>query len=69
MLYQANITPIGENLKTKVYYGNCETTFKLGYENHKNSLDHRNHKSDTELSKKFWKIKDNKRSVNITWKI
>ena len=69
MLYQANITPIGENLKTKVYYGNCETTFKLGYENHKNSSDHRNHKSDTELSKKFWKIKDNKRSVNMTWKI
>ena len=28
-----------------------------------------NRKSDTELSNKFWKIKDNKRSANITWEI
>ena len=33
--YQANTTPIGENLETKVYYGICETTFKLRYTNHK----------------------------------
>ena len=35
ILYQANITAIGENSETKVYYGICETTFKLRYANHK----------------------------------
>ena len=29
ILYQANITTIGENSETKVYYGIYETTFKL----------------------------------------
>ena len=69
ILYQASITPIGENSETKVYYGICETTFKLRYANHKKSFNHRNRKSDTELSNEFWKIKDNKRSANITWEI
>ena len=27
ILYQANITPIGDNSETKVNYGICETTF------------------------------------------
>ena len=35
ILYQANITPIGEISETKVYYGICETAFKLRYANHK----------------------------------
>ena len=46
-----------------------ETTFKLRYENHKKSFNHRNCKSDIELSNEFWKIKDKKRSTNITWEI
>ena len=66
ILYQANITPFGKNSETKVYYGICETTFKLKYANHKKSFNHRNPKSDTELSNKFWRIKDIKHSTNIT---
>ena len=69
MLYQASITPIGENSETKVYYGIYETTFKLRDANHKKSFNHGNCKSDTELSNEFWKMKDNKRSANITWEI
>ena len=69
ILYQANITPFGENSETKVYYGICETTFKLRYANHKKSFNHRNRKSDSELSNEFWRIKDNKYSANITWDI
>ena len=69
ILYQANITPLGENSETKVYYGICETTFKLRYANHKKSFSHRNRKSDTELSNEFWRIKDNKHNANITWEI
>ena len=68
-LYQANITPLGENSGTKVCYGICETTFKLRYANHKKSFSHRNRKSDTELSNEFWRIKDNKHNTNITWEI
>ena len=69
ILYQANITPISKNLETKVYYGICETAFKLIYANHKKSFNRRNRKSDTELSNEFWKIKDAKRIANITWEI
>ena len=35
----------------------------------KKSFNHRNRKSDTELSNEFWRIKDNKHSANITWDI
>ena len=69
ILYQANITPLGENSETKVYYGICETTFKLRYANHKKSFSHRNRKSDTELSNAFQRIKYNKHNANITWEI
>ena len=69
ILYQASITPIGENSEIKVYYGICEKTFKLKYANHKKSFNHRNRKPDTELSNEFWKIKETKRSANITWEI
>ena len=55
--------------KLKVYYGICETAFKLRYANHKKLFNHRNRKSDTELSNELWKITDNKRSTNVTWGI
>ena len=44
----------------KLVYGICETKFKLRHANHKKSFNHRNCRSDAELSNKFWKIKDNK---------
>ena len=65
ILYQKNITPLGKNSETKVCYGICETTFKLRYANHKQSFNHRNHKSDTELSNEFWRIKHNTHNANI----
>ena len=69
ILYQASITPLGENSETKVYYGICETTFKRRYANHKKLFSHRNYKSDTELSNEFWRIQDRKHNANITWEI
>ena len=69
ILYQTNITPIGENSETEVCYGICRTTFKLRYAYHKKSFNHRHRKSDTELSNEFWKIKNNKRSANMSWDI
>ena len=44
---------IDENLKTEVYYGIYETKFNLRYANHKKLFNHRNRKSDTELSNEF----------------
>ena len=69
ILYQANITPIGENSETKFFYGIRETTFKLRYANDEKTFNNRNRRLDTELSHEFWKIKDKKRSANITWEI
>ena len=54
-------------LGEKVYYGICETTFKLRYANHKKSFNHRNRKLDTNLSNEFWRIKGNKNNENLTW--
>ena len=65
MLYQAKITPLAENSETKVYYGVCKTPFKLRYAVHKKLFNRRNRKSDTELSNKFWRIKD-KHNPKIT---
>ena len=56
ILYVANINPIGENSETSllsVYHGICETTFKLRYANHNKLFNHKNRKSDTELSNEF----------------
>ena len=69
MVSSAYTTPLGKNSETKVYCGICETTFKLRYANPKKSFNQRNRKSDTELSNKFWRIKDNKHNTNITWEI
>ena len=63
---EQKISPVSEDSETKVYYGICQTTFKPRYANHKKSFNHSNRKSDTELSNEFWRIKDNKRSANIT---
>ena len=68
MVSSANTTPLGENSETKVYYGICKTTLKLRYANNKKLFNQRNRKSDTELSDKFWRIKD-KHNTNITWEI
>ena len=35
MSYKESIIPNEENLKTKIYYGVSETTFRLRYANHK----------------------------------
>ena len=52
-----------------ICYGICEIAFKPRYTNQEKSFNQRNRKSDTELSNKFWKIKDNKHGANITREI
>ena len=53
----------------KFYYGSCETSFKLRYNNHNQFFkDNRKIKS-TKLSKAVWKLKQSGQSPEIRWKI
>ena len=53
----------------KVYYGICETTFKVRYANHKKSFNHARYRNETELSREFWKIKESGGKPTIEWTI
>ena len=53
VLYQASITTNEENPKTKIYYGVCETAFKLRYANHKKTFNNIKYQTDAELSNKY----------------
>ena len=43
----------------KYYYGTSDTPFKDRYGNHKTSLRHRSHLTDSDLSKYYWKLVGN----------
>ena len=53
IIYQANIDCDIARYKQKCYLDSHETTFKDRFGNHKKSLNHVKHRSDTELSKEF----------------
>ena len=55
VVYKATLT--SQN-KSMVYYGSCETEFKIRYNNHKQSFKFENKKHATELSKAVWNAKD-----------
>ena len=53
----------------KFYYGSCETSFKLLYNNHKQSFKDNRKINSTELSKAVWELKQSGLSPEIKWKI
>ena len=53
----------------KHYYGSCETEFKLRYNNHNQSFKNYSKRNATELSKHFWKIKNDGQQPVIKWNI
>ena len=55
--------------KSMVYYGSCETEFKIRYNNHKQSFKFENKKHATELSKAVWNAKDAGETPLIEWSI
>ena len=57
------------NYKEKVYKGICSTTFKDRYGNHKKSFNNERYKTDTELSKEVWDVKERNGTPNVTWRI
>ena len=69
VLYQASITTNEENPKTKIYYGVCETTFKLRYANHKKTFNNIKYQTEAELSNEYWNIISANKTSNISWEI
>jgi hypothetical protein len=53
----------------ETYTGICATDFKARYRNHKSTFTHPDKQNHTELSKHIWKLKTDKISYGIKWKI
>ena len=67
MLYLAELTSDLRNYGTKVYKGICSTAFKDRYGNHKKAFNKEQYKTDSELSKEVWKIKEKGGNFSIKW--
>ena len=64
IVYQVNISAIIPGYRDKVYLGLSETTFKVCYGNHKKTV-----YKTTELSKEYWKVKQQSGMPMIKWKV
>ena len=58
LIYKAKITSNLPNYFYKIYYGTSEGTFKVRYANHKKSFKFEKYRTDTELSKEYWRLKE-----------
>ena len=56
-------------IKQKIYYGTNEGAFKQRYGNHKKSSNHEKHRTDTELSKEYWRLKELKAKPQVQFYI
>ena len=68
LIYQADVTNNVDN-EYKYYLGLTDTTFKERFNNHTMSFRNEFRKTNTELSKYVWLLKENGKVPNITWKI
>ena len=55
-------------LHEKIYYGTSEGTSKQRYGNHKKSFNHEKHRTDTELSKEYWRTQSTTSSTILHFK-
>ena len=69
IIYKAKITSNLRNYHEKVYYGTSEGTFKQRYGNHKKSFNHEKHRTDKELSKEYWRLKNLKANPQVQFHI
>ena len=67
IIYQATVT--SENNTTETYIGLTENEFKLRFGNHQQSFRHDRYRTQTELSKHIWGLKDRGTNFEISWKI
>ena len=69
IIYKAKITSILRNYQEKIYYRTSEGKFKQRYGNHKKSLNHEKHRTDTELSKEYCRLKELKAQPQLQFYI
>ena len=62
LVYQAEVIT-KDSSERKTYIGITATTFKDRYRNHKKSFDDIKYKNNTELSKRIWNLKLNKKQL------
>ena len=55
--YKAKVTSNLRNYHRKIYYGNSKGTFKHRHRNYKKSFNHKKHRTYTELSREYWRLK------------
>ena len=67
LVYKAEITT--EEGDHKIYIGTSGNAFKERYNGHKTTLKNRKKINTTELSKYFWKLKDEGKTPTIKWSI
>ena len=68
IIYQATVTR-RDNSKKETYIGLTSTEFKTRHSNHISSFKHERQKSDTNLSKYLWSLKEKRIQYTIRWKI
>ena len=68
-VYHGNISEIADTTYSFNYVGISEPEVKTRISKHDTSMKYREHEHDTELSKKFWEMKDEGRTPVIKWKI
>ena len=54
--------------RNKIYCGISEIKFNSRYANLRKSFKNRNYKTDTELSNEIWKLKEQNKNADISWK-
>ena len=66
VIYQATISAGNESFH---YVGLTESEFKTRFNNHKQSMRNDKYRLSTELSKKYWDLKDRGQTPSVKWKI
>ena len=66
IVYQATVTT---QKREESYVGMTADSFKIRYNNHKQSFNNPTYKNQTELSKYIWYLKEKKSDFQISWKI
>lgn len=69
IVYQANLMSEENPRYEANYIGISEVAFKKRYANHKKSFNTERYMNDTALSKEVWRLKKNKETPKIRWKI
>ena len=69
IIYKAKITSNLRNYHEKVYYRTSESKFNQRYGNHKKSFNHKKRRTDTELSKEYWRLKKLKAKPQVKFYI